>query len=62
MHRTKPFKEHHPLSGRNPLPTFDPTGTFAILAELTGQPYPAFLADVLRRGLHRLGLIHLTSC
>ncbi|RMH58439.1 MAG: D-alanine--D-alanine ligase [Bacteroidetes bacterium] len=46
----------------NPLPTFDPTGTFAILAELTGQPYPAFLADVLRRGLHRLGLTDLTSC
>ena len=40
----------------NPLPTFAPEGTFAILAELAGQPYDAFLADVLRRGLTRLGL------
>lgn len=40
----------------NPLPTFDPNGTFAILAELSGQPYPAFLADVLQRGFRRLGL------
>ena len=40
----------------NPLPTFAPDGTFAILAELAGQPYHAFLADVIRAGLTRLGL------
>ncbi|GAB5520851.1 MAG: D-alanine--D-alanine ligase [Rhodothermales bacterium] len=40
----------------NPLPTFDPEGTFAITAELMGVPYPDFLADVLHRGLVRLGL------
>ncbi len=38
----------------NPLPTFAPDGTFAILAELVGRPYHAFLADVLQRGLRRL--------
>lgn len=41
----------------NPLPTFDPEGTFAIVAELMGQSYPAFLAGVLGRGLRRLGLV-----
>lgn len=40
----------------NPLPTFAPDGTFAIIAELAGQSYETFLADVLRRGLARLGL------
>ena len=40
----------------NPLPTFAPDGTFAILAELSGQPYGDFLADMLARGLQRLGL------
>ncbi len=40
----------------NPLPTFAPDGTFAIIAELAGQAYPDFLADVLARGLRRLGL------
>ncbi|MDX1419331.1 MAG: D-alanine--D-alanine ligase, partial [Rubricoccaceae bacterium] len=40
----------------NPLPTFAPDGTFAILAELAGQDYPAFLAGVLAGGLRRLGL------
>ncbi len=40
----------------NPLPTFAPDGTFAILAELMGQSYDAFLADVLARGFRRLGL------
>ena len=39
----------------NPLPTFDPEGTFAVVAELMGRPYPAFLADILGRGLRRLG-------
>ena len=38
----------------NPLPTFAPDGTFAILAELTGKPYPVFLAEVLARGFRRL--------
>ena len=40
----------------NPLPTFAPDGTFAILAELAGEPYPAFLAGLLARGLRRLGV------
>lgn len=40
----------------NPLPTFDPEGTFAILAELDGKPYTDFLADVLKRGFARLGI------
>jgi D-alanine-D-alanine ligase len=40
----------------NPLPTFAPDGTFAILAELAGQPYHSFLAGVIRAGLTRLGL------
>ncbi|MEM1056192.1 MAG: D-alanine--D-alanine ligase [Bacteroidota bacterium] len=44
----------------NPLPTFAPDGTFAILAELAGQSYEAFLAGVLARGLIRLAL-HLPS-
>ncbi len=38
----------------NPLPTFAPEGTFAILAELSGQPYDAFLAEVLEKALGRL--------
>ena len=40
----------------NPLPTFAPDGTFAILAELAGRSYPDFLAGVLARALRRLGL------
>ncbi len=40
----------------NPLPTFAPDGTFAILAELDGRPYDAFLADVLGAALGRLGV------
>jgi D-alanine-D-alanine ligase len=40
----------------NPLPTFDPEGTFAIVAELLGRPYEEFLADVIRRGLERRGV------
>ncbi|MEM6647085.1 MAG: D-alanine--D-alanine ligase [Bacteroidota bacterium] len=39
----------------NPLPTFDPEGTFAIAAELMGRSYTDFLADVLGRGFDRLG-------
>lgn len=38
----------------NPLPTFDPEGTFAILAELSGRTYPDFLADVLGEALARI--------
>lgn len=38
----------------NPLPTFAPDGTFAILADLAGQSYEAWLADVLARGFGRL--------
>ena len=40
----------------NPLPTFAPDGSFAILAELAGRPYDEFLADVLRRALAARGL------
>lgn len=40
----------------NPLPTFAPDGTFAIVAELVGQSYADFLADVLARGFRRLGI------
>jgi D-alanine-D-alanine ligase len=40
----------------NPLPTFATDGSFAILAELLGRPYAAFLAGVLAEGLRRLGL------
>jgi D-alanine-D-alanine ligase len=38
----------------NPLPTFAPDGTFAIIAELAGKSYPEFLADVLAEGLRRI--------
>lgn len=37
----------------NPLPTFAPDGTFAIVAELMGQPYDAFLGDVLGAAFER---------
>ena len=40
----------------NPLPTFATDGSFAILAELLGLSYAAFLAGVLAEGLRRLGL------
>jgi len=40
----------------NPLPTFAPDGTFAILAELEGRSYAEMLAEVLGAGLQRLGL------
>lgn len=40
----------------NPLPTFSPDGSFGILAELLGTSHEALLADVLARGLRRLGL------
>ncbi|MES3628767.1 MAG: hypothetical protein PPP56_01220 [Longimonas sp.] len=41
----------------NPLPTFAPDGTFAIIAELMNRSYPDFLADVLARGLRRLQVL-----
>ncbi len=37
----------------NPLPTFAPDGTFAIVAELLGQSYDAFLGDVLGHAFER---------
>ena len=40
----------------NPLPTFAPDGTFAIIAEIAGRDYADFLAEVLERGLRRLGV------
>ena len=40
----------------NTLPTFDPSASFGILAELMGRPLPELLAEVLRGGLRRLGL------
>ncbi len=38
----------------NPLPTFAPDGTFAIIAELAGTSYPDFLAVVLGEALRRV--------
>jgi D-alanine-D-alanine ligase len=38
----------------NPLPTFAPDGTFAIIAELAGRSYIDFLADVLSEALRRV--------
>ena len=40
----------------NPLPTFDPEGSFGILAELAGRPAHELVAEVLLGGLRRLGL------
>jgi D-alanine-D-alanine ligase len=40
----------------NPLPSFAPDDTFAVIAELMDTPYEAFLANVLRRGFERIGL------
>ncbi len=40
----------------NPLPTFAPDGTFAILAELADVPYDAFLGGVFADALHRLNV------
>lgn len=37
----------------NPLPTFAPDGTFAILAELEGRSYRTFLAEILGPALER---------
>lgn len=38
----------------NPLPTFAPDGTFAIIAELMSREYDAFLAELIDRGLRRI--------
>ena len=38
----------------NPLPTFAPDGTFAIMAELEGQTYSEFLATVLSGAIARV--------
>ena len=38
----------------NPLPTFAPDGTFAIMAELVGQSYSDFLAALLDEALRRV--------
>lgn len=40
----------------NPLPTFAPGGSFAVLAELLGRTFEDLLAEVLALGLARLGL------
>jgi D-alanine-D-alanine ligase len=40
----------------NPLPTFAPDDTFAVIAELQGRDYVDYLAEVFGRGLRRLGL------
>jgi D-alanine-D-alanine ligase len=37
----------------NPLPTLAPDGTFAILAELSGRPYPEFLAEIIGAAIDR---------
>ena len=38
----------------NPLPTFAPDGTFAVIAELLQRPYEDLLAEIFDRGLQRL--------
>ena len=40
----------------NPLPTFAPDGTFAIIAELMNRSYNDFLAEILDRALSRVGV------
>jgi len=40
----------------NPLPTFAPDGSFAILAELEGRAHEELLAEVIGAGLRRLGV------
>lgn len=41
----------------NPLPTFAPDGTFAIIAELMNRDYVDYLAEVFGQGFKRLGVI-----
>ena len=45
----------------NPLPTFAPDGTFAIIAQLSGEEYPSFLARVLEQALNRALREHPSS-
>jgi D-alanine-D-alanine ligase len=40
----------------NPLPTFAPDDTFAVIAEIMGREYVDYLAEVFGRGLRRLGV------
>jgi D-alanine-D-alanine ligase len=40
----------------NPLPTFAPDDTFAIIAEIMGRDYVDYLGEVFEQGLRRLGL------
>jgi D-alanine-D-alanine ligase len=40
----------------NPLPSFAPTGSFGVHAELLGRTLPDLLAEALAGGLQRLGL------
>lgn len=40
----------------NPLPTFAPDDTFAIIAEVMGRDYVDYLAEVFERGFRRLDL------
>ena len=40
----------------NPLPTFAPNDTFAIIAEVMGRDYIDYLAEVFGRGFERLGI------
>jgi D-alanine-D-alanine ligase len=40
----------------NPLPTFSPSGSFGIQAELEGRPLEALFADVIASALARMGL------
>jgi len=41
----------------NTLPTFDPQGSFGILAQLQGRSAEELLAEVFRAGLERLGVM-----
>lgn len=41
----------------NPLPTFAPDDTFAIIAEIMGRDYVDYLAEVFNKGLQRLNVL-----
>ena len=41
----------------NPLPTFAPDDTFAIIAEIMGRDYTDYLAEVFERGLRRMDVL-----
>jgi D-alanine-D-alanine ligase len=40
----------------NPLPTFAPTGSFGVTAELLGRPLEDLVAEVFELGLERIGI------